>query len=76
MYDMSVGSHSGAMYQVAFAPDQYAIFILWPMLNRGGLTTFLRPKLVDESTSRTDHAIWMSAILELDSSVLEKDSYD
>ena len=42
MYDMPVGSHSGAMYQVAFAPDQYAIFILW-----------------------------MGAILEIDTSVLE-----
>lgn len=71
MYDMPVGSHSGAMYQVAFAPDQYAIFILWLMLNRDSLTIFLHPKTGEEPANHTDHAIWMGAILEIDTSVLE-----
>ena len=48
MRDASVGAHPGAIYQVAFAPDQYAVFIPWLMLSRGGLTVFLHPETGDE----------------------------
>ncbi len=76
MHDVPVGPHPGAMYQVAFAPDQYAAFIPWLMLNLVGLTVFLHPETGDELANHTDHAIWMGAILELDTSVLENDPHD
>lgn len=75
MHDAPVGPHPVAMYQVAFAPDQYADFIPWLMLNRGGLTVFLHPETGDELADHTDHAIWMGAMLELDTSVLEHDPH-
>ncbi len=71
MHDVPVGPHPGAMYQIAFAPDQYAAFIPWLMLNRAGLTVFLHPETGDDLANHTDHAIWMGAMLELDTSVLE-----
>src|SRR3712207_5560939 len=36
-HDRPVGPHPQAMYQVAFAPDQFAAVVPWLMLNREGL---------------------------------------
>ena len=76
MHDVPVGPHPSTIYQVAFAPDQFATFIPWLMLNRGGLIVFLHPETGDEPANHMDHAIWMGAILELDTSVLENDPHD
>jgi aromatic ring-cleaving dioxygenase len=73
MHDVPVGPHTGAMFQIAFAPDQYAAFIPWLMLNRAGLTVFVRPDMGADLADHTDHAIWMGEMLELDRSVLESE---
>ena len=61
-----VGPHPQAMYQVAFAPGQFAALVLWIALNRGGLVVLVHPDTGDSPADHSDHAIWLGAKLELD----------
>ncbi|MFN3891378.1 MAG: DOPA 4,5-dioxygenase family protein [Beijerinckiaceae bacterium] len=58
-HDVPVGPHPSAMFQVAFAPDLFALLVPWLALNRGPLTVFLHPQTGFPRDDHSKHAIWM-----------------
>ncbi len=64
--DGPVGPHPRAMYQVAFAPDQFDRIVPWLMLNRAGLVVFIHPITGDDLADHSDHALWLGETLALD----------
>ena len=71
-HDQPVGPHTGAMYQVAFAPDQLSRILPWLMLNRLGLPVLLHPSTGDDFADHTDHAAWLGEKLPLQLEVLRR----
>jgi aromatic ring-cleaving dioxygenase len=63
--DEPVGSHPVSMYQVAFAPDQFARIVPWLMLNRSGLDILIHPRTGDSYADHATHAAWLGARLPL-----------
>ena len=63
--DEPVGPHPEPMYQVAFAPDQFAPVVQWLMLNRRGLTVFVHPETGQDLEDHRDRALWMGRVLVL-----------
>lgn len=53
------------MYQVAFAPSEFARIVPWLMLNRDGLTVFVHPETGDDLADHRDHPLWLGEKLEL-----------
>jgi DOPA 4,5-dioxygenase len=54
-----VGPHSAAMYQVAFAPEVFAAFVPWLMLNRQGLDVLVHPNTGAPRDDHLVHALWL-----------------
>lgn len=69
-HDVPVGPHPTAMYQVAFAPDQFPTLVPFLMLNRQGLTILLHPESGRPRDDHTLHAVWMGQVLPLRSEIL------
>ena len=69
--DEPVGPHPMPMYQVAFAPDQFAAILPWLMLNRRDLVVLVHPETGDDVTDHTKFALWLGERLELDIGFLE-----
>lgn len=72
-HDVPVGPHPTAMFQIAFAPDQFPTLVPFLMLNRQGLTILVHPETGRARDDHLLHAIWMGAVLPLDASVLKQD---
>jgi aromatic ring-cleaving dioxygenase len=68
-HDSPVGPHPTAMYQVAFAPDEFAKIVPWLMLNREDLNVLVHPETGDDLTDHTAHALWLGDKLELNTDV-------
>ena len=68
--DQPVGPHPVAMYQVAFAPETFAMLMPWLMLHRDGLTILVHPETGRARADHLLHAAWLGAVLPLDGSVL------
>jgi DOPA 4,5-dioxygenase len=71
-HDEPVGPHLTAMYQAAFAPEEFAHVVPWLMLNREGLSVLVHPSTGD---SRGDHlvrALWLGDRLPLNEQVLRR----
>ena len=64
--DGPVGPHPQAMYQVAFAADQFAGVVPWLMLNHRGLSVFIHPRTGDDVPDHSEHALWLGEKLTLD----------
>ena len=64
--DQPVGPHPVAMYQVAFAPDQFPSVVPWLMLNRADLTVLVHPETGDQVADHTGNALWLGQVLALD----------
>ena len=58
-HDQPVGPHTKAMYQVAFAPDQFARVVPWLMLNREGLSILVHPCTGDEVQDHDTNPLWL-----------------
>jgi aromatic ring-cleaving dioxygenase len=69
-HDVPVGPHPCAMYQVAFAPDQFPTLVPFIMMNRMGLTVLLHPEAGRPRDDHTLHATWMGEVLPVIASVL------
>jgi len=72
-HDVPVGPHPGAMYQIAFNPDQFPTLVPFLMLNRQGLTVLVHPETGRSRDDHLLHAIWMGEVLALNASVLKQD---
>jgi DOPA 4,5-dioxygenase len=71
-HDVPVGPHPRAMYQVAFAPDQFPTLVPFLMLNRMGLTVLLHPESGRPRDDHTLHAVWMGEVLTLNTAILRE----
>lgn len=71
-HDVPVGPHPGAMYQIAFTPDQFPTLVPFLMLNRMGLTVLLHPQSGRPRDDHTLHATWMGEILPLNTGMLRE----
>jgi DOPA 4,5-dioxygenase len=64
-HDEPVGPHPVAMYQVAFAAEEFSRFVPWLMLNREGLNVLVHPLTDDSVAAHTGFAAWLGAPLPL-----------
>jgi aromatic ring-cleaving dioxygenase len=69
-HDMPVGPHGAAMYQVAFAPEVFAGFVPWLMLNRQGLDVLVHPNTLAPRDDHLRHALWLGTPLPLEEDAL------
>ncbi len=69
-HDVPVGPHPTAMYQVAFPAALFPHLVPFIALNRAGLTVLVHPETGRQRADHTAHALWMGAVLPLDTSVL------
>src|SRR5262249_46569575 len=71
-HDEPVGPHPVAMYQVAFAGDEFSGLVPWLMLNREGLNILVHPLTDDSVADHTRFAAWLGAPLPLRLEVLRR----
>jgi aromatic ring-cleaving dioxygenase len=64
-HDTLVGPHTRSMYQVAFAPSEFARLVPWLMLNCGPLDVLVHPETGDDLADHQDHAMWLGDRLPL-----------
>lgn len=64
-HDQPIGPHPQAMYQVAFATEQFGTIVPWLMLNREGLNILVHPETGDDVGDHRDRAIWLGEKLPL-----------
>ena len=69
-HDRAVGPHPKAMYQVVFAPEQFARVVPWLMLNREGLDILVHPETDDAVADHLERCLWLGKKLKLDVSGL------
>lgn len=62
-HDRLVGPHALPMYQVAFAPAEFARFVPWLMLNRRDLAVLIHPNTGAPRRDHLIHALWLGEIL-------------
>lgn len=58
-HDEPVGPHPVAMYQVAFAADEFPRLVPFLMLNRDGLDVLVHPQSGDSVADHTRFAMWL-----------------
>ncbi|MSO64649.1 MAG: 4,5-dioxygenase [Alphaproteobacteria bacterium] len=63
--DEPVGPHPQPMYQVAFAPEEFARLVPWLMLNRRGLTVLVHPETGDAVADHAINPLWLGEKLAL-----------
>jgi aromatic ring-cleaving dioxygenase len=71
-HDEPVGPHPVAMYQVAFAAEEFPHIVPWLMLNRDGLTILVHPQTDDSVADHTRFALWLGSPLPLRVDVLRR----
>jgi aromatic ring-cleaving dioxygenase len=64
-HDEPVGPHPVAMYQVAFAVEEFPCFVPWLMLNREGLNVLVHPLTDNSVADHTGFAVWLGTPLPL-----------
>lgn len=70
--DEPVGPHPAPMFQVAFAPAEFAAIVPWLMLNRRGHAILVHPETGDALADHRDHPLWLGAPLALDFSAFRR----
>lgn len=70
--DQPVGPHPQAMYQVKFAPAEFARIVPWLMLNRAGLTVLVHPESGDDYADHANNALWLGQKLPLKLDILRR----
>ena len=71
-HDEPVGPHPVAMYQVAFAVEEFPHIVPWLMLNREGLDILVHPQTDDSVADHTRFALWLGSPLPLRVNVLRR----
>ncbi len=70
VHELPIGPHTQPMYQVAFAPEVFARFTPWLMLNRNGLRVLLHPNTGRARDDHLLHALWLGTPLAVRGEVL------
>ena len=71
-HDEPVGPHTVAMYQVAFAIEDFARLVPWLMLNRDVLDVLVHPLAGNSYDDHTQYAMWLGEKLPLRLDVLKR----
>ena len=71
-HDEPVGPHPIAMYQIAFAAEEFPRLVPWLMLNRDGLNVLVHPQSGDSLADHTRYALWLGERLPLRLEVLRR----
>jgi aromatic ring-cleaving dioxygenase len=71
-HEVPVGPHDQAMYQVAFAPKEFARVVPWLMLHREGLSVLVHPETGDDYEDHAHRSLWLGTPLKLRLEVLRK----
>lgn len=71
-HDEAVGPHTVAMYQVAFAVEDFPRLVPWLMLNRTGLDVLVHPLAGNAYDDHTVYAMWLGEKLPLRLDVLKR----
>jgi DOPA 4,5-dioxygenase len=71
-HDEPVGPHPVAMYQVAFAVEDFPTLVPWLMLNREDLNILVHPLTDDSVADHTRFALWLGSPLPLRVDVLRR----
>ncbi len=71
-HDEAVGPHTVAMYQIAFAVEDFARIVPWLMLNRDGLDVLVHPLAGNAYDDHTVFAMWLGDRLPLRLDVLRR----
>lgn len=69
-HERPIGPHTRAMYQVAFAVEEFPRFVPWLMLNRDGLSVLVHPNTLWPKADHLVHALWLGPPLPIDDSML------
>lgn len=72
LHEKAIGPHPKPMYQVAFAPDEFAKIVPWLMLNRSGLSILVHPRTGDERADHDVNPLWLGERLPIDLEFLRK----
>ena len=64
-HDVPVGPHPQAMYQVAFAADQFDSIVPWLMEYHAGLSVLIHPNSGDDLGDHSERALWLGLQLGL-----------
>ena len=71
--DGPVGPHTRAMYQVAFAPDQFDKVVRWLMVNRDGLDVLVHAETgLGHAGDHTTRALWLGQALPIKVAYLQQ----
>jgi aromatic ring-cleaving dioxygenase len=71
-HDEPVGPHLNAMYQAAFAPEEFGKVVPWLMLNREGLSVLVHPSTGDGYGDHLVRSLWLGERLKLNESALQR----
>jgi aromatic ring-cleaving dioxygenase len=71
-HEEAVGPHTVAMYQIAFAADDFSRLVPWLMLNRDGLDVLVHPLAGNAYDDHTVYAMWLGDKLPLKLDVLKR----
>jgi aromatic ring-cleaving dioxygenase len=71
-HDEPVGPHPVAMYQVAFAVEDFPTLVPWLMLNREDLNILVHPLTDDSVADHTRFALWLGSPVPLRVDVLRR----
>ena len=71
-HDEPVGPHLNAMYQVAFAPEEFGKIVPWLMLHREGLSVLVHPSTGDGYGDHLERSLWLGEKLKLNESALRR----
>lgn len=71
-HDRAIGPHPKAMYQIAFAVEQFGAVVPWLMLHRSSLNILVHANTGDDVADHTAHALWLGDKLDLNIEVLRR----
>lgn len=69
-HEKPIGPHTKAMYQVAFAVEEFPRFVPWLMLNRDGLSVLVHPNTLWPKDDHLVHALWLGTPLPINDAML------